>query len=156
VVLKERPAYALLGATAAKEIRRLIASTSLRRLEDGPVGGTPLHFGNDVIGQAVDAPISQSGVWNPSRIADLSLAQAAYQLANNKRIWFPAMQESEAVSVPVSTVHAIGKIGPYHADINGNTPGGGIRGPFVISDVQKDTTPTYLFCGNTTRPVKRR
>lgn len=143
VVLKERPAYPLLGAAAANQIRRLIENKSLRRLEDGPVGGTVLHFGNEVIGQAIDAPISQSGVWNPSRIADLSLAQAAYQIANNKRLWFPAMQESEAISVPITTVQAIGEIGPYHADINFSTSGRGIRGPFVISDIQKGSAPTY-------------
>ena len=143
MVLKERPAYPLLGATAARQIRRLMENKDLRRLEDGPVGGTPLHFGKDVIGQAMDAPISPSGAWNPSRIADLSLAQAAYQIANNKRIWLPAMQESEVVSLPVSTVQAIGRIGPYHADINFSASGGGIRGPFVISDIEKNSTPTY-------------
>lgn len=143
VVLKERPAYPLLGATAAKQIRRLIKNNELRRLEDGPVGGTPLPFGDDVIGQAIDAPISQPGAWNPSRIADLSLAQAAYQIANNGRIWFPAMPETEAVAVPVSTVQTIGEIGPYHADINFSPSGGGIRGPFIISAVQANSAPTY-------------
>ncbi len=153
VVLKERPSYPLLGATAARQIRRLIENKNLWRLEDGPVGGTPLHFGDDVIGQAIDAPIFPSGTWNPSRVADLSLAQAAYQLANNKRIWFPAMQESESISVPISTVQTIGKIGPYHADINGSSSKGGIRGPFVISDVQENSAPTYpvLWAHDATR-----
>src|ERR1019366_793531 len=73
VVLKERPAYPLLGTTAAKQICNLIESKKLRRLEDGPAGGTPLYFGNDAIGQAIDAPVSQSGAWSLSRIADLSL-----------------------------------------------------------------------------------
>ncbi len=143
VVLKERPAYPLLGATAAKWIRLLIENKELRRLEDGPAGGTPLHFGNDVIGQVIDAPTCETGAWNPSRVADLSLAQAAYQIANSKRIWLPTIQESEAISVPVSTVQAIGEIGPYHADINFTPSSGGIRGPFVISDVQKNSTATY-------------
>jgi hypothetical protein len=144
VVLKERPAYPLLGATAAKQIRRLIESKGLRRLEDGPVGGTPLHFGNDVIGQAIDAPLPASGGWNPSRIADLSLAQTAYQLSHNKRIWLPTMKEADAISVKIGTVKAIGaEIGPYHADINFSASDGGIRGPFVIAVVQKGSAPTY-------------
>ena len=41
VVLKERPAYPLLGATVALELRRLIHASGIRRLEDGPVGGIP-------------------------------------------------------------------------------------------------------------------
>lgn len=143
VVLKERPSYPLLGVAAANEVHRLIESNSLRRLEDGPVGGTPIHFGNDVVGQAIDAPIPPSGTWNPSRMADLSLAQTAYQIANIGRIWLPSMQESEAIDIPIATVQAIGEIGPYHADINFGTSGGGIRGPFIISDIRPNSAPTY-------------
>lgn len=143
VVLKERPAYPLVGATAAKQIHGAIEAKRLRRLEDGPVGGTPLYFGNDLIGQAVDAPIAQTGAWNPSRIADLSLAQAAYQLAKKHRIWLPTMQESAAIELPISTIGAIGEIGPYHSDIDGSTAKGGIRGPFVVTDLQDGAAPTY-------------
>jgi len=143
VVLKERPAYPLLGATIATELRRLIQASGIRRLEDGPVGGTPLLFGNDVVGQAIDAPLPQSGPWNPSRISDLSLAQSAYQLTNEKRIWLPGMPDSEARNVPISTVEKLGEIGPYHADINGSTSSGGIRGPFIVSDAPKGSVPTY-------------
>lgn len=143
LILNERPQFPLLGATAAKQIRRLIENKNLRRLEDGPVGGTLLHFGNDVIGQAIDAPISVSGAWNPSRIADLSLAQAAYQIARRGRVWLPSMNRTEAVKVPIETVGQIGTIGPYHADINGNNADGGMRGPFEISAVKSKATPTY-------------
>src|SRR6267154_189285 len=143
VVLKERPAYPLLGATAAKQIRRLIETGGLRQLEDGPIGGAQLYFGNDVIGQAIDAPISPSSVWNPSRIADFSLAQSAYQMGSKHRIWFPAMRETQAISLPIATVKTLGEIGPYHADINFKSSDGGIRGPFVISDVQPKSAPTY-------------
>jgi hypothetical protein len=125
-------------------------------VEDGPVGGTPLHFGNDLIGQLIDGPISESGAWNPSRVADLSLAQAAYQIAAKKRIWLPAMQEHESVSLPVSTIGTIGEIGPYHADINFSPSGGGIRGPFVISDAESNSAPTYpaLWKHNAARETK--
>ena len=51
----------------------MIESKNLRRLEDGPVNGTPLRLGGEVIGQALDAPLPVSGGWNVSRIADLSL-----------------------------------------------------------------------------------
>jgi hypothetical protein len=66
VVLKERPAYPLLGASAAKQIHHLIADKNLRCLEDGPMGGTLLYFGNDVIGQAMDAPLPSLavGIWD--------------------------------------------------------------------------------------------
>jgi hypothetical protein len=143
VILKERPAYPLLGAGAASQIHRLIAEKNLRRLEDGPLGGTPLVFGNDVIGQAIDAPLPDSGGWNLGRIADLSLAQAAYQLAQQKRVWLPTMGRSEAIGIPVTTVENIGRIGPIHRDINGTNPDGSVRGPFEITPASADEVPTY-------------
>jgi hypothetical protein len=143
VVLKERPAYPLLGAGAAQQIHRLIAGGNLHRLEDGPMGGTLLHFGDDVIGQAMDAPLPTSGGWNLARIADLSLAQAAYQLANEGRIWLPTMSKSDATNVAISTVQGIGEIGPLDRDINGRTPQGGIRGPFDTVPVEPGGASTY-------------
>lgn len=143
VILNERPRVPMLGSSAAKQIRHLVAGKNLKRLEDGPVGGTPVHFGHDVIGQAMDAPLPASGGWNLSRIADLALAQAAYQIANEGRVWLPTMNKSEAVDIPVTTVAAIGEIGPYHMDINGKTSTGGIRGPFAISPVKPNSAPTY-------------
>lgn len=143
VILNERPQFPMLGTNVAVQIRRLGASKKLRRLEDGPVGGIPLHFGEDVVGQALDAPLPSSGGWNLARIADLSLAQAAYQMAAHKRVWLPSMDEREAISIPMITVAAIGQIGPYHADVNGLTATGGIRGPFDIAPAKPHSVPTY-------------
>jgi len=143
VVLNEPPSYPLLGASAAEQIRRSVTSKTLRRLEDGPVGGTSLHFGDGVIGHMLDAPLPSSGGWNLTRIADFSLAQTAYQLACESRVWLPTMSRSETVDVPITTVAEIGKIGPYHADINGRTSSGGIRGPFDIEPVEPGQIPTY-------------
>ena len=143
IILDERPQFPLLGVIVAEQIRRLIESKNLRRLEDGPVDGTPLHFGDEVIGQALDAPLPVSGGWNLSRIADLSLAQTAYQLAHKKSIWLPTMDKSEIVDMPLTTVAKIGEIGPYPLDINGNTSTGGIRGPFDISPITPNRVPTY-------------
>jgi len=143
VVLNQRPAYPLLGASAAKQIHLLVGGKNLHRLEDGPTGGTFLQFGNDVIGQAMNAPLPASGGWNLARIADLSLAQAAYQLAIEKRIWLPTMSKSDATSIPITTVEKIGEIGPIDRDINGRTPQGSIRGPFDIAPIKAKSAPTY-------------
>ncbi len=143
VVLDERPAYPLVGASAAEQIRRAIAGGNLRCLEDGPVGGTPLCFGDNTIGQALDAPLSPSGGWNLARIADFALAQTAHQLADGRLIQLPGMGRSEAAIIAITTVAAIGEIGPYHADVNGRTSSGGIRGPFDISPVRPNSIPTY-------------
>jgi hypothetical protein len=142
VVLRERPAYPLMGASAADQIHRLIAGKNLRRLEDGPVGGTQLYFGNDVVGQAMTAPLPESGVWNLARIADLSLAQASYQLTNDNRLWLPGMAKKDSINVQVTTLGA-GRTGPIDRDIDGVNPNGEIRGPFEIVSVKIGSAPTY-------------
>ena len=143
VVLKKRPPYPLLGFSAAEQIHRLVAAKSMRTLEDGTIGGTHLYFGNEAIGQAMDAPLPKSGGWNLARIADLSLAQAAYQLADKQRVWLPGMDKAQAINIPITTVEMVGKIGPHHRDINGESSTGGIRGPFEIRDVKGNEVPTY-------------
>ena len=127
---------------AAVQIQRL-KEGNLRKLEDGPVGGSIFHFGDDVIGYAMDAPISKEGPWNMARIKDGALAQVAYQMTSNGLIWLPGVAEKNAIPVSISTVARIGKVGPYHMDINGNTSDGGIRGPFHIEPLKSGSAPTY-------------
>ena len=53
------------------------------------------------------------------------------------------MDKSEIVDIPMTAVAKIGEIGPYHADINGDTSTGGIRGPFDIFPIKPNSVPTY-------------
>ena len=143
VVLKERPAFPMLGASVAREVRRLIDAKVLRHLEDGPIGGTAIRFGTDVVGHVLDVPISASGGWYLSRVADLSLAQSAYQLRDKGKVWLPAMDKAQAIAIPITTVGAVGEVGPYHMDIDGSTAKGGVRGPFRVSPVSQGAVPTH-------------
>jgi len=142
VVLFERPSSPMTGSIAAIQIRRL-QEGKLRRLEDGPVGGSLLHFGDEVIGYVMDAPLPEEGPWSLARIKDGALAQVAYQMTSNSLIWLPGTTKSEAIPISISTVSKVGKVGPYHMDINGNTPDGGIRGPFRIEELKAKAAPTY-------------
>lgn len=142
VILNERPSSPMTGSIAAIQIHRLQES-ELRKLEDGPVGGSLFHFGDDVIGYAMDAPLPEEGPWNLARIKDGALAQVAYQMANCGRIWLPGITKKNAIPISIIPVSRIGKVGPYHMDINGNTPDGGIRGPFRIEDLKAKAAPTY-------------
>jgi hypothetical protein len=148
VMLTERPAYPLVGAEIARQIRRLIDGGQIRRLEDGPVGGALIKFGDVAVGHALDSPLPESGSWYLSRIIDQSLAQTAYQLAAMSRVWLPGTPELGAHPIPMAKVEKVGEVGPYHADINGTTQGGGVRGPFEIVDVAPGTVPTYPVLWN--------
>ncbi|MDA0769623.1 MAG: hypothetical protein O2821_05305 [Chloroflexi bacterium] len=142
VVLDERPRSQIVGSSIADQIHESI-SMKLRKLEDGPVGGTSIRFGDDVIGHAVDAPIPDSGPWNLVRMKDVSLGQVAYQLTSKGIVWLPGMAISDAIQLAIADVEGIAQVGPYHLDISGNTNTGGIRGPFQIERLKTATAPTY-------------
>jgi len=144
VILGARPALPLTGTAIASQIREMVSLGSIRRLEEGPVGGTPLKCGDSMIGYVVDGPLPRCGGWALARIADVSLAQTAYQLEHRARIWLPSTNEDQAVPIPITTVAKLGKIGPCHRDINGKPPSKGkTRGPFDILSLPSDGVPTY-------------
>ncbi|MDD5082239.1 MAG: hypothetical protein PHU08_02575 [Dehalococcoidales bacterium] len=142
VVLNERPSSTMVGSSTAAQINRL-KERNLRKLEDGPVGGSLFHFGDDLIGYAIDAPLPEEGPWNLARIRDGALAQVAYQMADLNRIWLPGMAKNKAIPISITTVSQIGQVGPVDRDVNGNTPDGGIRGPFQIEALKANAAPTY-------------
>ena len=142
VVLNQAPDYAIYSIMVARQIRELIAADALGRLEDGPIGGAIIQFGNEIVGQAIDAPLPPAGGWKLARIADLTLAQSAYQLANKSRIWLPTQQETNALDIPMKNVAAIGKIGPYHLNVS-RRHRDGTRRPFELRPLQGNTVPTY-------------
>jgi hypothetical protein len=155
VSLRARPTSTLAGASLATEIERLRRSGDIQTLEGGPVGGTPLFVGSDILGSVIDGPLPSTGPWNLARIADLSLAQTAYQLAEHGCLWLPSCSKKQTVSVPISTIGKIGSIGPYHMDIMGATSTGGIRGPFAVLKVTGSGAPTYPVLWSHDAPRER-
>ncbi len=143
VVLKNRPTYPLEGQYAARQITELLSTGTVRRLEDGPVGGTEISFGDDVIGTIIDAPLPSDGGWNLSRVNDFSLAQSAYAIESSGEIWLPSMPHAAKKKLNIATINSIGTIGPYHADVNGSDSKGGIRGPFKIRDCANQKAASY-------------
>jgi len=143
IILGRQPHSPMLGANIARQIIFSINNENIKRLEDGPVGGTPICFGDDLIGHAIDAPIPRSGGWNLSRIVDLFLAQTAFQLAVKGLLWLPTIKKSDAIEIPITTVSSFGTVGPIHRDINGTNPDGSYRGPFSVPKLKTKGVPTY-------------
>ena len=142
VVLNEAPSYSMYGLTIATQIRQLMRQKALRRLEDGPSGGSVIYAGEEKVGQAIDSPLPTSGGWKLARITDLSLAQSAYQLESNARLWLPTQVESKALDLSMTTVGAIGNIGPYHLQVSRGYSDGSRR-PFELRPLQGNEIPTY-------------
>ena len=114
VTLKDRPRNQYEGDLVGDLVH---SATEFRRLEDGPYGGTPIRVGEDDIGQILDSPLPESGPWQLAGIADISLAQAVYQLVRGV-LWLPQLHESRQSAIPVTT---LGKLitndPPHHSRI---------------------------------------
>ena len=111
-------------AHASSLAMSLTGSATVRQIEDGPYGGTPLMIGDELAGERMTAPYQTDGAsWGAVRISDLSLAQTAYALSCSE-LWLPG--SPLAVGLKVTQLADGGKLGMVHRDIIGSLP----RGPF--------------------------
>ena len=118
-ILNKQPSDSLEGEQIATGIWRIADSGNVRRLEDGPFGGTRLLLGDTLYGEVVDCPLPDEGAWQMVGVKDITLGQTAYQLTIG-HIWIEGMQSDGTVSVPVTSLeHVVQRIGPHHLDITG-------------------------------------
>jgi hypothetical protein len=136
VVLAGQPKTALDGELIAQEISSAIASGTIRRLEDGPFGGTIIRAGSANVGQIVDCPVVTEGAWQIVGISDLSLAQTAHQLSQS-RLWIEGMAADGVCNIPITSIGNVAyRIGPHDLDLTGSLKkGDGLpQGPFELHD----------------------
>lgn len=120
VVLSGQPKNTLEGELVAQAITRAIAESGIRRLEDGPFGGSRILLGETVVGEALDCPLPSEGAWQMVGIKDMTLGQTAHQLVFG-RLWIEGMPLEGAATIPVSSIgDAIQRIGPHDLDITGS------------------------------------
>ncbi len=124
------------GLAHAREIAiKIHRADDIRRIEDGPYGGTRLTVGDELDGEMMTAPCQTDGAyWGAARLLDYSLAQTAYALARSQ-LWLPAA--AAALDLKTAPLSVVGKLGLVHRDITGPPP----RGPFT--KVAPDPTATY-------------
>ncbi len=142
VSLQRRPRSEMEATELAKAITTLAGNPALKRLEGGPYGGLPLVIGEEQLGEAVDAPLSKDDPWSAIGIADFSVVQTAYQLAEGT-LWLPSMQEQEALLIPMAAVQQVCRVGINHNNIVG-------RGSRTAFDLLKSPSgvPTYPMLWN--------
>ena len=133
-------------AHASSLAGRLMDSGHVRRLEDGPYGGTLLMVGEDPTGETLTAPRgADGGSWGAVRLSDYSLAQAAYSLTQ-ARLWLPGMTSS--ADLKVATLSNVGRRGWHDINIAGSA------GPFRKSP--HSPTSTYPALWNHNAEKERR
>ena len=117
VSLYSRPKNSMEATETARSIRKAI-TTNLRAVGDGPYGGTPIKIGEELIGEAISAPLADP-VWSAVGIRDLTLAQFATQL-NRGNLWCPRTGENERWALPISMLKKFAKIGRADNNIANN------------------------------------
>ncbi len=133
--LLRRPA----GFVQASEIaKQLTVAKTIRKLEDGPFGGTDIFCGGEKMGETITASVpSNNPAWNPVRIHDFSLAQTAYALAQGK-LWLP---RCKAKPLPITTMDRLSQIGVGERDAVGKPP----RAPFDLAPPSPTATYPALW-----------
>ena len=122
-------------AHASSLAQETLANDQLRRIQDGPYGGTPLMVGEDLAGKMITTPRNQETEnWGAVRLSDFSVAQTAFALSQSS-LWLPGMASSLALKVVF--LANVGGLGFVHRDITGPAP----RGPF--DKIAPSPTATY-------------
>ena len=124
--------------TAREIAKSMLNQSSIRGIDDGPYGGTPLTIGDETAGEMIDTPPhskSQFGKnWGAVRLQDSSLAQTTYALSKSK-LWMPGA--GAVFDLAVSSLDNVGKLGLVHRLIVGPPH----PAPFV--KMQPSPTATY-------------
>ena len=130
--LAHRPQGFVHAGAIAKHIH---ADGEVRRVEDGPYGGTPLRVGNEKSGAMLTAPCeTDDAAWGSVRLSDYSLAQTAYALTKS-RLWPPG--SPAPLNLNIVRLGKVGELGLVDRDITGPRP----RGPF--DKTAPEPTATY-------------
>ena len=120
---------------AAVVANKVMGQVSIRRIQDGPYGGSPVLVGDELVGETMGAPIPAGGEsWGGVRVRDYSLAQTAFALGQS-RLWLPG--QLNASELTTTTLAGLAELGLYDLDIIGAPP----QGPF--DKMPYDPTATY-------------
>ena len=136
-------------AAEANALTAIVGSPpSVRHIEDGPFGGTPVLIGNVSVGEqlSVDLPCADD-VWGALRTEDHSIAQVASGLSGS-RLWLPGLPTGSAI--PMTQIRDLGRSGLYNLTIVGKPP----QGPF--DKAAPSPTATYPALWNHSAKNERR
>ena len=128
VSLRQRPRGFAHASSLVKDLR---GRSRVRRIDDGPYGGTRLTVGTELAGEILDAPHGADD-WSAIRLLDCSVAQTAYALSNSK-LWLPGF--ATPVELKIALLSDVGRRGLYHINIAGSS------GPFT--KLPPSPTSTY-------------
>ena len=105
ICLYRRPGSHLEAVEIARDIQNL---QNIRRFEEPPIAGNSIKFGDEVVGSALDCPLTLTDPWATARVKELSLIQSAHHLVNGN-IWLP--KQPTPLKIPMTTVGEMAEVG---------------------------------------------
>ena len=120
VSLDQRPNNEMESLELVKAISNLAADPNIRQFESGPIGGDPLVVGDAQLGEVINAPLSADTPWSAAGVSDFSVIQTAHQLTQG-HLWLPQMSKRERLSIAMSTMEQISRVGLHHMNIAGRS-----------------------------------
>ena len=111
----------------------------MRRLEDWPLGGSPILLGGERCGYVLDCPLFADTPWTLAGVADAELAQAAYQLEHGNLVAVGSPGHAP-IPMPIGPIEGFSNRGPHALDVY--SPGM-VRGPFDLVHPRASVVPTY-------------
>ena len=124
VNLYARPSDKLAAQETAKAIKRIIANLT------SPSMSSEVKVGDTQVASVRLERVNPSQRWTTVRVRNLDLVQTVSELANGK---LALPQRQEIVSIPITAIGSIGRIGPVDRDIAGGKQEPD-RGPFTKHD----------------------
>lgn len=136
ISLRQRPSgFADAGAIASE----IASADGMRTIESGPYGGKEIAIGDELVGEALDAPISGLGVgWGAARLKDAAVAQAVFALSTGKLVLPRSQQERR---IPIAHLGAVAKRGVDHQLLISKAH----NGPFVKAAPSSSATFPALW-----------
>ena len=120
VSLDQRPNNEMESLELAKAISNLAADPNVRQFESGPIGGNPLVAGDAQLGEVINAPLSPGAPWSAAGVSDFAVIQTAHQLTRGY-LWLPQMGKQDRLSIAISTVEQMSRVGLHHMNIAGGS-----------------------------------
>ena len=142
ISLAKRPNNEMESLEVARAISAAMRESNIRRLENGPFGGTAIYVGGEIVGDMIDAPLSASEPWAAVGISDFVVPQTARHLARGT-LWLPRMNAEDAHPIPMATIRDICEVGVNHNNIVGN----GAATAFTLIK-PPSSAPTYPMLWN--------
>ena len=122
----------------------ILAGSQVRRIEDGPYGGTTLKVGEEPTGETITATFSGDN-WRAVRLSDCSVAQTSHALSQSS-LWLPGSHSS--LEVRVAALSDVGRRGWHHMNIAGSS------GPFTKMPPSPTSTYPALWSHNAKRETQ--